>query len=855
MDGENNGASKMWTIAEIDALLGETGGVDGEGNVQPGEAEPVPGDVDRRETVPAAAAEAAAASGKTVRFDPRPTRRGEVSHNINREKVERSRTGDITPPASGGMEYDKYRERFMNKPKKNIEKTAEHSFSFGKDPAKPIENPGVVQKTGKFGNTQDLDPLPTIVPAAEVYEEDRRIREGDDDGVKPDDSQIKLTGFEEEEAVPKVDEQEAERRLKERRNEKINDFTLERDGIKTIPEPSEGAQSDESADVWSEEPENPEKPKKHISPLAHVPGRDSGTASKEYRTRSDRESFSSYLGKSYNNTLIGCCVQGAALFLILVAGFLPSEGVNGFSFDVFGGSERIFLLISLLFTAVAAIPARHVLINGVRALVRRAPTAESCCAAVLTAAVIQTLVFFFASGNVLSTAPLYSGAAVASLLFFNLGHLQELMRMKRNFKFISDNDGQLYSVRSIEDESTAFEIGRGLLLGEPDVKSVYKTEFPANFAALSTEKYPSDRFCKKALVLVASAAAIIGIAAGFVGKSAVFGISAFTAALAIGCPVSAFLADNAVIGGITERLSRRGGMISGYAAAEDCTLTNAVVLDASDILKLSECSIHGIKTFHSMRVDEAILYTAAIVIEGGGPLSGIFRSVVLDRTDILPPVESLAYEDKLGLSAWIHNRRVLVGSRDLLNNHNVATPGKDIEDKYLHDGRCPLYLAIDGKIAALFIVSYGVSEDTAALLRRTERNGVTLLVKTADANITEEMISTSLRLPLNGTKVLNAVAGDLYDTCRREVLSSDNAAILCDGSTDAFLRCVNASFTVTSMRRITSILLAAGMGIGLAFVFILSLLSGLTQVGALSIVIYQVIWALIVVAFPRFRRR
>ena len=60
-------------------------------------------------------------------------------------------------------------------------------------------------------------------------------------------------------------------------------------------------------------------------------------------------------------------------------------------------------------------------------------------------------------------------------------------------------------------------------------------------------------------------------------------------------------------------------MISGHKAVGECGDVNVCVLDSSDIFSEGGCTIYGIKTYHGMRVDEAILNTAAIVIKAGGP--------------------------------------------------------------------------------------------------------------------------------------------------------------------------------------------------------------------------------------------
>ena len=69
-------------------------------------------------------------------------------------------------------------------------------------------------------------------------------------------------------------------------------------------------------------------------------------------------------------------------------------------------------------------------------------------------------------------------------------------------------------------------------------------------------------------------------------------------------------------------------------------------------------------------------------------------------------MDGVLYEDKMGTSAWIYKKKILVGNRDLLINHDIAVPKQAYEEKYTRKGRKALYLAVAGKIMAMFIVSY-----------------------------------------------------------------------------------------------------------------------------------------------------
>ncbi len=844
MSEEENkaGNSKIWSLEEIDRLLSDSVRPAGQKN------EAADKELKREE-------QRRLSRTRDDFIDPRPTYNADIEHRINRQKVERSSPAEGTRAPVGVMESDKYRERFINRPVQTLEKTAEHTAVYGAVPGKPIEREGVIKREPYFNHTQDLAPLPTLVSPEEVLAEDalsQKTRVNEITGAQQSEktesdvnadalNQLRLEGFDEsEEPAEKVDEQEVERALWERRREKAKDFELLRDGLS-----ADGAPAAKG-----------EAPRENITyhPVGKAPREDAASfETEEYRFADDRVRFNFAIKKRYKARLFSFFAECAVFLLLAVFTAIPLMG-DGVSFDFFSGSEKLFLISCLLLWAVGAAAGYKTMLKGLKAVLRGNPDAASCTVLAVTASLIQLISLFFTKGIVLVSTPLFLPAAVAALAFTDFGELCKLRRILLNFGFITRAE-RLSTVESIPGEDEAFEIGRGLLLGEPDIKMSFRTLFPARFMELSQKRFTADELSKKMVPIVFGAATLAGIVVGLLQKNVYMGISTFAAVTCIGLPASAYLADNLLLNAISKRLVRDGAVISGFEALDSCVNTNAVVLDATEIFDISKCNIYGIKVFHSMRMDEAILYTAAMIIEAKAPLSGVFNSVILGKRDILPPVDSLAYEDKLGLSAWIHNRRVLVGSRDMLINHNADVPDRDFEKRYLHDGRCLLYLAVDGKLAAMFVVSYEANTALSPLVREVEKSGVTLLVKTADQNITEELISGALRLPAGSTKVLSAVAGGIFEECRNEVRTSADAHILHDGSVRSMLSALCAVFSLGSFRNLTTIVQIVGGVIGAAFTAVLAFSSNLVQIGALRIVFYQVFWAGVTILLLKLKNK
>ncbi|NLX94300.1 MAG: hypothetical protein GXZ02_10745, partial [Clostridiales bacterium] len=316
-----------------------------------------------------------------------------------------------------------------------------------------------------------------------------------------------------------------------------------------------------------------------------------------------------------------------------------------------------------------------------------------------------------------------------------------------------------------------------------------------------------------------------------------------------GVPAGSLLASVVPLRSANKRLNLDGAMIANQDAAEECAKSNAVVIDRADIFDRARCDMHGMKEYKNFRLDDVLLYTAAMVIHSGGPLTDVFDKVIAGHRELLPPVKSFSYEDRQGISALIHGHKILLGNRTFLVNHSIDVPNKTDEDKYKHDGRKILYLAIANKIAAIFVVSYKADETLLPYLRALENNGIQLLVRTCDANITEDLLSDCLELPITGIKVISATAGRLFQRLRANVKETAPARVLHNGSTLTFLKSVAAAAGLNFGIRAGQIVQAASVGIGLLGLMVLVIVSVTSdtialQAGTLQIVLFQAFWGL-----------
>ena len=343
-------------------------------------------------------------------------------------------------------------------------------------------------------------------------------------------------------------------------------------------------------------------------------------------------------------------------------------------------------------------------------------------------------------------------------------------------------------------------------MGNAELLYSSKVDFPQDFMKFS-ESDASDKKLINILIPVAfGAATVAAIAAGIIEKEVMAAFSAFAGTFCICSPVFASVIPAFIAMFANRDLNATGTMISCLSAAQDTAAANAIVMDCADIFDRSQCTMHGMKDFKNIRIDDVLLYAAALVIKSGGPLRESFEQVVDGRQDLLPPVKELVYEDKLGIAARIHGQKVLLGNRNLLVNHSIEVPEKSLEERYSHNGRKVIYLAVAGKIAAMFVVSYTVDKNLAGYFKILESNGIQVLVRTNDVNVTEELIAKSFDLPVQTFKILSSVAGKLFKRRRDAVCDKLPAKIVHDGTAFSMLRAVAASCSMNSQMKLGSIM-------------------------------------------------
>ena len=749
-----------------------------------------------------------------------------ISHNLG-NKVTRTTSGDAEPLSSPVVNENKYKNHFFNKPVQKIESTMEHRAVRESMPQKTIETPGIVMKNRQVAqNTDGIAPVPTLVPAEYEYEQEKTRFISDMSIEKnEDDNQLMFDGFAENEDVLQQSEEQAEAELRENRKEKVQDFV---DGNL----------------IFKQEVEESIGKKRYA--------RQSVSVIREYFGPKDENAVRKVFETEKKGIVLKLIsVSVICLVMSILAAIAGSDNGN---FELYGNNEFVYSLFQLFLLAVASFISIRPIKNAVNNIKNLVVDADTVVALSAIIGAVQCVISFAFTDSVESVASLTTGAAVIPMIMKYVGELIQCNNDSANFEVLADQVSDCYSVENIDDEDVANEISRGLLLAGPEIKYSTKVGFPQKFVELSRSADITGSTCKTTILLSLAVGLVVGIIALIMTSNLFVGISALTATVLMGLPMATGLVSAINLRATNKLLNEEGTLINGYSAVEDAVNSNGVIIDCCDAFEEGGCNIEGMKTYHKMRIDEAILYTASVVIAAGGVLADVFNGVIDGKKELLLPVESLAYEEKLGCSCWIHNHRALVGNRDLLVHHNVETPDRELEEKYKQMGKNVIYLAIEGKIAAMFIVVYKANQETAKYIRELEKDGLTIFFRTSDANITERFLEHEFGLPENVVKIINPVAGDMFTKISSTEKDRTDAKIIHDGTTKTMISALHGAFVINSFVNSSKLIQLIASIIGVIIVALLTFLSGLSQIGVWQILMYQAVWV-VILSVPALTRK
>ncbi|HWQ50887.1 MAG TPA: hypothetical protein VN369_03695, partial [Terriglobales bacterium] len=222
------------------------------------------------------------------------------------------------------------------------------------------------------------------------------------------------------------------------------------------------------------------------------------------------------------------------------------------------------------------------------------------------------------------------------------------------------------------------------------------------------------------------------------------GLPVLTAALLSCCaalPYPMLAAFAVPYGAVSRKLRRHGAILAGEAAVDELYGADELLLSDEQIFKGAPPTLTGIKLYGGEELEPAVICAASIAVTLGMPLGAAFLQLLDGRMDRLGAVTEIKYQDELGLYSFMNGNVVAMGDGEFMKQNMIRLPRDGAGERIRKNGDEPLYLAIGGRLAAIFAVRYDLTGSTATALRALLSTGVGLLVATNDPLLTAPILT------------------------------------------------------------------------------------------------------------------
>ena len=553
--------------------------------------------------------------------------------------------------------------------------------------------------------------------------------------------------------------------------------------------------------------------------------------------------------KLFMRSLLSGIIAAVVVVLTIVTRIFPSAICSAVPFAPAAYAILLFILM-----AASLVLNRVAMLSGLSPLVRIKGNSDTAVAVAGAAGMIQIIISFFCLGDLNGFHVNYY-TVIPMLAFFanNVGKLYMVLRVKDNFKFVSSK-GQKYASKIYNNESVAMQMMSGTAADRPIIAYQHKTEFPSNFLKISYAPDPSEDLASKLAPITTIASIIIAVMYGVVKLSFADALNAFALITAVSVPVATLLSVNAPVRKLCKTLLSYGSMLSGYPSVKQFCDSTAIMIDANELFPAESISLEGIKTFEDYSIDESLLCGIAILKEAQNPIANAFDSVVAETEETLPEVESVLYEDEIGLVGWIKSERILVGSRTLMEKYSVEVPNMEYEEKYTSQGRQVTYLSRAGRLVAMFVTRYTPDAQLKAEMQRAETNGISFLIRTTDYNVTNDLVAKLYDLFYRSIKVLPTGLGNVLKEAEDTVEETSRSYLITNGKAASLARAVTGCVKIKHNISLSIIIQLIAVIFGLLVASTLSLYAGVQVMGSLEVLIYALFWGAAAVFAPAVQK-
>lgn len=253
----------------------------------------------------------------------------------------------------------------------------------------------------------------------------------------------------------------------------------------------------------------------------------------------------------------------------------------------------------------------------------------------------------------------------------------------------------------------------------------------------------ADKISGVFVPIVIVLAILAGLAWYFLGQESwIFALTITISVLVIACPCALGLATPTAIMVGTGKGAENGVLIKSGDALETTHKIQTIVFDKTGTITEGKPKVTDIVTADFITEEELLRLAASAEKGSEHPLGEAIVNGAEEKQLTLASTEAFEAIPGHGIEVTIEGSRLLLGNKKIMDDQKITLENLSaVSDQLAEQGKTPMYIAKDGKIAGIIAVADTIKPNSIPAIKKLHQMGIEVAMITGDNKRTAQAIA------------------------------------------------------------------------------------------------------------------
>jgi P-type Cu+ transporter len=244
------------------------------------------------------------------------------------------------------------------------------------------------------------------------------------------------------------------------------------------------------------------------------------------------------------------------------------------------------------------------------------------------------------------------------------------------------------------------------------------------------------------VIAIAIATFVIWLALSPADMRLPMALQAFVSVLIIACPCALGLATPTAIMVGTGRGAENGVLIKGGESLETAHRLQTIILDKTGTITRGKPELTDVVTADGSDEQSVLRVVATAENVSEHPVAEAIVRGAVERGVQLGEASAFNAIAGHGVEARVDDHQVMVGNARFMHERHITIDDfADRAARLAAEGKTPMYMAIDGRVAGVLAVADQIKPESKAAIRALQQMGIEVVMMTGDSRATAEAVA------------------------------------------------------------------------------------------------------------------